>query len=341
MRFALFKRMDKMNTRDLVPYGPPFARLTFHCRWLDKPARPLHPWQWRDRLERPFRSVCCPFQHRDCSTCESRTACVYVFNFVPAIREDKPSTQVALPFVPRFPRPSDSRGPAFAIGLTLIGGGANYLPYWLAAIRKAGLRYHPPFELDEVAQQVNNERNIIWSGGQERLQPWRTHRPISIESADSLVTIRMITPARLLTKKRPWREVSAQSLINALYKRARLLELWYGDKSESKEKSECLTNIADGLSLAAGPDWHWEEQHYFSKKQKRRVSLSGFRGSLLLEGHLSPYLPLLRAGACWGIGKATSYGSGLYTIVSFENQTDAPRPTRSATCYRGKLNSSS
>ena len=62
-------------------------------------------------------------------------------------------------------------------------------------------------------------------------------------------------------------------------------------------------------------DIRWYNWKRYSTRQEAWMSLGGIVGSVLYEGDLSGFMPLLRLGEYVHVGKGTSFGLGKYDIV--------------------------
>ncbi|MCD6454907.1 MAG: CRISPR system precrRNA processing endoribonuclease RAMP protein Cas6 [Candidatus Aminicenantes bacterium] len=49
-------------------------------------------------------------------------------------------------------------------------------------------------------------------------------------------------------------------------------------------------------------------------RKKKKMELLGFTGKLVFQGPLSPFMPWLKTGEKFHIGKNTSFGFGKYKV---------------------------
>ena len=52
----------------------------------------------------------------------------------------------------------------------------------------------------------------------------------------------------------------------------------------------------------------------YSARQKRKIPMNGFQGTLTYEGDYGSFLPLLKVGEYIHLGKDTIFGYGRYTM---------------------------
>ena len=64
-------------------------------------------------------------------------------------------------------------------------------------------------------------------------------------------------------------------------------------------------------------DIRWYDWKRYSTRQESWMTLGGIIGSVLYEGDMSDFMPLLRLGEYIHVGKGTSFGLGKYEIVGF------------------------
>ena len=49
----------------------------------------------------------------------------------------------------------------------------------------------------------------------------------------------------------------------------------------------------------------WYEWQWYSGRQEMRINKGGFVGDITFEGHIEPFMPLIKAGEILHVGKGT------------------------------------
>src|SRR5262245_16728654 len=95
-----------------------------------------------------FKETVCVVEHRDCARCLLRTRCAFPYVFDTPVPEDAarmrkypaaPHPFVFLP--PREEKTLYRPGETLTFALTLIGKGADFLPYFIYTFERLGERY--------------------------------------------------------------------------------------------------------------------------------------------------------------------------------------------------------
>jgi hypothetical protein len=257
--------------------------------------------------------------------------------------------EVARPFV--IQPPADRReyipaGESLVFGLTLIGNGVNYLPYFIATFRELGRsgfgrtrsRYRL-LAMDAVVTLTPSPspgagQLALAQGGRgpaaESVTIYRAEDEIIravnatidvraiLERAAALpadrITLEFLTPARL---KHNGRWVQGGPPFDALVKTlcGRISSLSYfhcGQPFEADFRG--LIDRAAGVRVADSRT-RWEDWARFSSRQQQRVEMGGLAGRITYAGDLRAYLPLLALGELVHVGKGTVFGNGQYRIV--------------------------
>jgi hypothetical protein len=65
---------------------------------------------------------------------------------------------------------------------------------------------------------------------------------------------------------------------------------------------------------AVAYDLRWQDWTRFCTGRQTLAQLGGIVGSVVYQGELEPFLPVLRAGEWIHVGKVTSFGFGRYSL---------------------------
>jgi len=288
-----------------------YSKITFRCRW-EQPPKPIPPLVWRDRFEWQFKKICCITVKRRCEDCAVRKGCIVPFLFRPEyhfegvlpLRGSAP-----LPWVPAYPAFSEEA--PFALSIVLIGRKAvSQLPYWFVALDRISKTQYPRFSIQAVESETADGVRLLYepSGDSLFTDPGST-APRTFPGARRL-RLDTLTPLRLLSGKKPLLNPRFSDIISSIEHRCRMLKRYYGEGAPDAKPDAVPPDRVHTTPI----DVRWQEQNFFSKKQKETVSLSGLTGSFVFEGELEPYGELLGLGEHLGIGKGTALGLGRYAI---------------------------
>ncbi|MEJ5375382.1 MAG: CRISPR system precrRNA processing endoribonuclease RAMP protein Cas6 [bacterium] len=296
-----------------------YARLRFRAQWLEEERRIRSPLHWRDDLEMALKKVACILPRQECGECFLLQKCIYTGLFKPDLRGvqgDWGGTQIPLPFSLLLPQQSNGSG-KFELELTLLDPWVDRLPYWLFALNLMGKNKAHPFKIILGEEWTGKEWKAFYDGEQDALERAvlpRRPEPLVLKGVTKL---RWIRPGRIFSLGRPQTKLSFRGLVEALCRRAKLLDKYYG-KGEPLSFQGLLEMASKVASDSLG--LRWVERHHCSRRQNTTVALSGLLGEMLLEGDLQPFGELLALGRDLGVGKGTALGLGRYEIISAEGQ---------------------
>lgn len=130
-----------------------------------------------------------------------------------------------------------------------------------------------------------------------------------LPSLEQGCALRFVTPVRLTDGGSIARDIDAPLLWRSLLRRADTLSRCYGggplvDALELEPPFEVVDRRLEQVSVTR-----------YSSRQGAEMTWPGQVGSLLLQGDLAPVAPLLTFGAAVQLGKATTFGLGLYWLL--------------------------
>lgn len=152
---------------------------------------------------------------------------------------------------------------------------------------------------------LNQEKLIVGEGGQEKLS-----MPDKDEFKDKKLRIRITleTPLRLKFENEIKAELPFHILTRAMLRRISSLFVMY-DNGEPPFDYKGLTERASNVKIADN-SLQWYDWKRYSNRQERRMFMGGMIGSVVYEGNLGEYLPLLDFSSKVHLGKNTSFGLG-------------------------------
>jgi hypothetical protein len=324
---------------------PPAFNLA-HYRFTIEALDPLHlpPFKGsalRGGFGHTFKRLACSQPWPCGERCQLGNACPYGYIFETAPPDDsevlRTFSEVPRPFV--IEPPADQRthippGEQLAFGLTLVGRGINYLPYFIAVFKELGRvglgRTRGKYRLlamDAVLTPSPLEGEG-WRGGES--QPVYRAEDDMIRTANltingetitahaatlptDRITLNFLTPARLKHKGR-WVQSGPpfHVLVKTLLGRISSLSYFHcGERVEADFRG--LIDRAAEVRIVQR-ETHWQDWSRFSGRQKQRVEMGGLVGRITYEGDLHDYLPLLAVGELVHVGKGTVFGNGKYVV---------------------------
>ena len=273
-----------------------------------------------------------------CAQCPLHTLCPVSAIVAPLREENQRGQDIPRPYVLEPPGDGARRyqpGESFSFGLTLISDIVRFLPYILLSLpqlergglghvleENEGKRGQFQVERVEVRHPFTEERQVIYEEGQPRVQApaiaiaaeeW-TRR--AAELSQERVTLRFVTPLRLIDREHLVKRPVFRPLIHRLLERYLALEQHYGNQHTSltREEREVYLHLAEAI-VCTDDQTIWVESQSYSHRRQRSTPISGLLGEATFAGELIPFLGLLVAGELIHVGKNAVKGSGKYHIV--------------------------
>lgn len=215
----------------------------------------------------------------------------------------------------------------FVLELVVIGDALSVLPYLLQAVQRIGVRgigtgrgqfilkavdaYHP----------LTGATSHIYESGSAVRMP---NIPITGEqvacyaeqlSSDKL-HLHFLTPTQLVQEGKLLSRPHPQVLMMRTLERLQSLESYYGRPVSQdiwKIRHETLSSIAADIRIRRD-ETRWIRAYSGSQRVNRLQDVSGFVGSLILEGDIAPLRPWLLWASLVNIGKNAIKGNGWFEI---------------------------
>ena len=308
-------------------------------------------------FEALLRRFCMLPTSPSCQSCPLHPSCP-VAGLVAPLREEHPRGQdVPRPFVlsihpsvdlkglSQSQQPSPERlfqpGEQLAIDLTLLGKAGRFFPYVALSLpsleelglgsrldRLGGRRGRVRVTQVEAVDPFAGRSESVYGGDQ--LEVTRPLIHIGEEAianrAEQLptdrLTLRFLTPTRLVGGGRLLYRPEFQPLILRLVERLEELELAYGEGEERDPQEardiyyQCYTRfgrLASQVHMVA-QQTTWVELASYSSRQQRTTPIGGFTGEAIYEGDLTELRKLLVWGEVFHVGKNAVKGDGCYWI---------------------------
>lgn len=277
-----------------------------------------------------FKETVCVVEHRDCARCLLRSRCAFPYVFDTPVPEDAtrlrkyPAAPHPFVFLPPLEEKTLYRpGETLAFDLTLIGKGADFLPYFIYTFERLGEQRglgkgRGRFSVESVAWlSPQGEEVLIYDDHTKTLR--NSFRLVTVQDLCSelstlhFLTLHFVTPTRLVYAEVLTPAPDFHVLIRALLRRLSNLAYFHCG-TELNLDFRGLITAAEQIETVAS-DLRWYDWERYSARQDARMKLGGFIGRVTYRGDLHPFLPLLRLGEVVHVGKGTSFGLGKYAIL--------------------------
>ncbi len=123
--------------------------------------------------------------------------------------------------------------------------------------------------------------------------------------------LEFLTPVRLKYRGRLLQSVDFAVLVHRMAERIEALSRLYGEGGRIDVTG--LLDLANSVQLEDSGVW-WDDWQRYSSRQNVRMRLGGFRGTVVLRGSLSPFVPLLALGEWLNVGKGPTFGLGRFKL---------------------------
>ncbi len=302
----------------------------FICRFTDKALLPEYKGSTlRGVLGHSLKRVTCALRQQNCETCLLFAKCVYAQFFETQKSDASATLRMAAPPKPYVLQVPLTRQREFEAGQTLtfsilLFGQANeYLPYLVYAFKHLG-------ELG-IGKSLNGQRarfvlQEVWNGETNIYQtlddqlgkaecPELRFQDLQHEAtALSRIEVEFLTPLRIKHENSFARErlLPFHLLVRALLRRVASLEEHFG-LGEPNLDYPGLVEKARQIEIEDS-DLQWSDWSRYSSRQDAKMMLGGLLGRISYHGDLSAFLPLLRYGEIFHIGKQTTFGLGQYRL---------------------------
>ena len=280
-----------------------------------------------------FKQAVCVVEHRDCGRCLLRTTCAYPYVFDTPVPDDaarlRKYTAAPHPFVllpPLEPKAHYEPGECLHVDWTLIGNGAQYLPYFIYAFERLGAQQglgkgRGRFTLEEVCWLPPRAAPVtIYRAEDQVLQ--HTFRLLDVHDlatpsdadAGNRLTLHFLTPTRLVYQGSLTDTPAFHVILRTLLRRLSNLAYFHCGTELQLDFRHLIDRAKDVTIVTRRLQWYdWKR---YSARQQVHMKMGGFVGHVTYAGNLAPFLPFLRLGAMVHVGKGATFGLGKYDIVT-------------------------
>ena len=262
-----------------------------------------------------FRKSVCITGQKTCENCILLEKCPYAYIFETGILTERGIKNVPHPFVFNITQPARGKfspGDEFSFGITLLGRGVEFFPYFLFALVLLGEngigKERARFEIKEILK----DGKVVFDG--KKLYPgWDTPSQIRPVNINGKITLEFVTPTKIIYRGKLVEVPSFHALVKSLNRRLRLLDTYHrlgysGISSEFVKQAEKIEVMSYFFEKV--------RKKRFSTRQKRTMEFHGFVGRVTYAGDLTPYIEILNAGEIVHVGKATAFGFGRFKLAT-------------------------
>jgi hypothetical protein len=218
-------------------------------------------------------------------------------------------------------------GETFTLDLVLVGEALNVFPYLLQGIQRIGQKGigfgRGQFSLQrvEALNPLTQTHSLLYEvGGPVRMPDLAITETQVMKYADQLpsdhLRLHFLTPTQLICDGKLLARPQPDVLMMRTLERLQALEYHYGNTLSQeiwKSRHELLSEAAASIRIRRD-ETRWIRAHSGSRRANRMQDVSGFVGSMLLEGDITPLRLWLLWASLVNIGKNAIKGNGWFEI---------------------------
>lgn len=281
----------------------------------------------RGSLAMALKRMMCTYNLRPCLGCPVQRTCHYpqVFETPLTINQfdDQHNRDIPHPLLiepPETKKTHYKAGDELHFSIVLIGKGFQFLPYLIFAVQEMGAhglgknRY--PFQLMDIH---DHHQQLIYDSTSGQVVNGTT--PVTIKEIcmdnpqTSNTRIQFVTPARMKTNQSlNTGDITSEQLFNQACRRLRSLLIHYEDENPDEFDFRPLLKESI-LPTIEKRDLKWVDLERYSNRQKQKLKMGGFVGTVDLRNIDGHFLTILKAICEVHIGKGTVMGLGQINII--------------------------
>jgi CRISPR/Cas system endoribonuclease Cas6 (RAMP superfamily) len=311
-----------------------FGKYKFFCIFKDEAFLPYYKGStFRGVFGRALKNVVCALKLRECSNCLLRYKCIYSLVFeTPFLEEKNKDSRLSSPPHPFVIEPPLDNGTHFKEGdrfdfqLLLFGKANEYLPYFIYAFERMsntgiGKRINGK-RACFLLEYIDTNGQKIYNHQDQTLRKGSFYQNLTLTQSTNKTAgpfklkITIETPLRLKFTNRLSAELPFHVLVRTMLRRVSSLFNYYGD-GEPDLDYRGMVKRAEGVHIL-NSNLHWFDWRRYSSRQDKSMLMGGMIGSIIYEGKIGDYLPLLDLCSQFHLGKQTSFGLGKINAEIFE-----------------------
>jgi len=273
-----------------------------------------------------LRDIACTRAGMECRDCNLSGECAYGYVFETPV----PPSAAVMRKYPYAPHPLVlsppreitgyvSKGETSTVGVTLIGNAVKYFPYVLLSFKELGRRGLGSSGIGFSIERAECEDGgILYEGDTDvvtetaGMDGEKFFDIIPGNPVNARFSIHFMSPLRLKVGGRITSRPTFRDIVAALSRRAALLSYFHcGGPGEPLH--DLLLGRVGGVKMVDSRTMELTQRR-FSSRQKRKIPMDGFMGTLTFEGDYGTFAPLLRVGEYIHVGKDTVFGYGQYRV---------------------------
>ncbi|MFA7516682.1 MAG: CRISPR system precrRNA processing endoribonuclease RAMP protein Cas6 [Candidatus Ratteibacteria bacterium] len=278
-----------------------------------------------------FRRIVCVLKnHRTCKGCFLATSCPYFRIFESSLKGQ--GNYFDIKEIPRpfsFILPFSNKAieytqqDLFTIRLLLFGKAVQEFPYFFLSFQQlseTGIgKTRAKFTVEQVIEEYPQQA-ILFSKGKEELLSCSPAQPfVSSHSHNADIKklrLEFLSPIRLKFQNKIISFPEFHHIVRSIAHRTSMLAYYWGEQSLDIDWKFYI-QAAEKIKICSR-DLEWVDLKRYSSRQKQSMFFGGFVGTILYEGDLAPFFPLIEIGSYLHIGKNTTFGLGKYSIKETE-----------------------
>ena len=303
-----------------------YGKYQFICRLENEAILPPYKGStFRGVFGRALKKVVCALKRQECNQCLLKQRCVYalVFETSEALQVSESSKLSAPPhpYVIEPPLTTEThfvQGSSFDFNLLLFGEVNKSLPYFIYAFDQMGKI--------GIGKKIDGKRGLF-TLMEVKLDGHTifTEKTKSLDTANSLtflsipgsgdypeghfhLRLTLETPLRMKFENRLKVDLPFHVLVRAMLRRISSLFNTY-DNGEPPLDYRGLVKRAKDIHIANG-SLDWFDWKRYSFRQDKSMLMGGMIGSVVYEGKLGEFMPLIDFCTKAHLGKQTSFGLG-------------------------------
>jgi len=309
-----------------------YCRYTFSCRFINNTELPYYKGStFRGVFGIALKKIACTLKNNKCESCLLNTHCIYALVFetdkVVKVAPGSKFASVPHPFViepPITQKIKFETNDSFNFNILLFGSINKKIPYFIYALNEMGSigigkkinRHRGKFELETVS----TGGKIIYDSSRQKIFHQTNGRLNFLEEnkIGEKVKLKLIleTPLRIKFQNRLKAELPFHILVRTMLRRLSSLLECYGN-GEPDIDYHGLVKKAENVKIIKN-NLKWFDWKRYSSRQNEKMFIGGITGTIVYEGKLGAYLPMLEFCSKTHIGKQTAFGLGKFCFEVIE-----------------------
>ncbi|HOP86225.1 MAG TPA: CRISPR system precrRNA processing endoribonuclease RAMP protein Cas6 [Syntrophorhabdaceae bacterium] len=278
-----------------------------------------------------FKRITCPFRNKECNGCMLKPGCIYAYVYETHPMDDagimnmNKYEKIPHPFVIEPPEEKTSTyrpGERITFNLILIGRAIDFIPYFIYTFDELGKigigrgrgKYRLKTVIDNNKEIYSAKENAIKPSNPDILDIPEKNEFLPQESKNhNRLKLTINTPVRILYNRRLTSYLEFHILMRNLLRRIGLLYYFHCEKNPPAWDHKIIIKEAEDVKIHKN-NLRWFDWERYSTRQHAKMKMGGLIGDIVYEGNIKPFMPYLKAGEIFHIGKGTSFGLGKYVI---------------------------